>query len=146
MSGRRRKTANPTGAAAGPGAGHAAFVVPVQRIRLSDLTVACRIGVTDEERALRQRLRVNIELEVRPAPPREDHIGEVVDYGPLVANIRKACADAECRLLETLAGQIAAACFFDARVLAARVRVEKLDRYPDVGGIGCDIEYRRRSA
>ena len=114
-----------------------------QRILLSDLTLSCRIGVTEEERAQRQRLRFNIQLEIRPEPPREDKIAEVVDYGPLVARIRNVCAEAEFRLLESLAGRIAQACFFDARVVSARVRIEKLDRYPDVGGVGCEFEYCR---
>ncbi len=114
-----------------------------QRILLSDLTLACRIGVTEEERAQRQRLRFNIQLETRAEPPREDKITEVVDYGPLAARIRNVCAEAEFRLLESLAGRIAQACFFDARVASARIRIEKLDRYPDVGGVGCEFEYYR---
>ncbi len=114
-----------------------------QRILLFDLTLPCRIGVTEEERAQRQRLRFNIQLEIRAEPPREDKITEVVDYGPLVTRIRKVCAEAEFRLLESLAGRIAAACFFDDRIASARVRIEKLDRYPDVGGVGCEFEYCR---
>ncbi|MFQ6017212.1 MAG: dihydroneopterin aldolase [Kiloniellaceae bacterium] len=117
-----------------------------QRIRLTDLTLDCRIGVTEEERAKRQRLRINIELEVRPEAPRQDRISEVVDYGPLVEKVRRVCAEAEFRLLESLAGRIAAACLFDPRVTRARVRIEKLDRYPDMRGIGCELEYRRPGA
>lgn len=116
-----------------------------QRVLLSGLTLPCRIGITEEERAEHQRLRFDIVIEVRPKPPREDRIGEVVDYGPLVGKIREVCGQAEFRLLESLAERLARACFFDERVLAARVRIEKLDRYPDVGGIGCEIEYRRES-
>ncbi len=114
-----------------------------QRILLSDLTLPCCIGVTEGERAQRQRLRFNIQLETRPEAPREDKITEVVDYGPLVARIRDVCAEAEFRLLESLAGRIAQACFLDARVVSARIRIEKLDRYPEVGGIGCEFEYCR---
>ncbi len=114
-----------------------------QRILLSDLTLPCRIGVTEEERARRQRLRFNIRLEVEPAPPREDRITEVVDYGPLVARIRTVCAEAEFRLLESLAQRVAEACFADPRVLSARIRIEKLERYPDVAGIGCEFEFQR---
>jgi hypothetical protein len=29
--------------------------------------------------------------------------------------------------------------------MATRVRIEKLDRYPDVGGIGIEIERRRNT-
>lgn len=116
-----------------------------QRIRLRDLTLSCRIGVTEEERAQRQRLRFNIELEVSPEAPRHDRIGEVVDYGPLAAKVRDVCTGAEYRLLESLAEKIAAACLFDPRVVLARVRIEKLDRYADMGGIGCEMEYRRQN-
>ena len=49
-----------------------AITVTAQRILMSDLTLPCRIGVTEEERAERQRLRFNLRLEVRPDPPRED--------------------------------------------------------------------------
>lgn len=114
-----------------------------QRILISDLTLPCRIGVTEGERAERQRLRFNIALEIQLNPPREDKIGEVVDYGPLVAKIRDVCAKVEFRLLESLAEQVAIACFIDSRVTAARVRIEKLDLYPDAGGIGCEFEYHR---
>ena len=128
-----------------PSVPEADITIEGQRILLSELTLPCRIGVTEEERAEQQRLRFDIVIEVKPELPREDRIGEVVDYGPLVGKIREVCAQAEFRLLESLAERLARACFFDARVLSARVRIEKLDRYPDVGGIGCEIEYRRES-
>ncbi len=122
------------------------IAVTAQRILLSDLTLPCRIGVTEEERTETQRLRFNLQLEVRPDPPRADKITEVVDYGRLVARIRGVCAEVEFRLLESLSERIAEACFLDQRVIGARVRIEKLDRYPDVGGIGSEFEYRRDGA
>ena len=120
-----------------------AITVTAQRILISDLTLPCRIGVTEEERAERQRLRLNLRIEVRPNPPREDKITEVVNYGPLVARIRSVCGEVEVRLLESLSERIAQACFLDQRVTGAVVRIEKLDRYPDVAGIGSQFEYRR---
>ena len=123
-----------------------AITVTAQRILISDLTLPCRIGVTEEERAERQRLRLNLRIEVRPNPPQEDKITEVVDYGGLVARIRSVCGEVEVRLLESLSERIAQACFLDDRVIGAEVRIEKLDRYPDVGGIGSQFEYRRNDA
>ncbi len=123
-----------------------AIAVTAQRILISDLILSCGIGVTEKERAEQQRLRFNIRLDTRPNPPREDKITEVVDYGRLVARIRGACAKAEVRLLESLSERIAQACFLDPRVIGARVRIEKLDRYPDVAGIGSEFEYRRNGA
>jgi dihydroneopterin aldolase len=123
-----------------------AITVTAQRILISDLTLPCRIGVTEAERAERQRLRFNLQIEVRPDPPREDKITEVVDYGRLVARIRGVCAEAEVRLIESLSERIAQACFLDERVIGAEIRIEKLDRYPDVVGIGSQFEYRRDDA
>ncbi len=85
------------------------IAVTAQRILLSDLTLPCRVGVTEEERSERQRLRINLQLEVRPDPPRDDKITEVVDYGRLVARIRSVCAEVEFRLLESLSERIAEA-------------------------------------
>ena len=43
--------------------------VTAQRIIVRDLSLSCRIGVTEEERARRQRIRINLVLEVVPGPP-----------------------------------------------------------------------------
>jgi len=117
--------------------------VTAQRIIVRDLSLSCRIGVTEEERARRQRIRLNLTLEVVPKPPSEDRIAEVVHYGHLVDRVRRTCLQADVQLLETLAEQVAANCFFDPRILSVRVRIEKLDRYADVGGIGIELERRR---
>lgn len=117
--------------------------VTAQRIIVRDLSLSCRIGVTAEERARRQRIRLNLTVEVVPDPPSEDRIAEVVHYGHLVDRVRRTCLQANVQLLETLAEQVAANCFFDPRILSVRVRVEKLDRYADVGGIGIELERRR---
>ena len=114
-----------------------------QRIVINDLIIACRIGVTDQERASLQRLRINLTLDVRPTPPCLDRITEVVNYGPLTSQIRDVCAKAEFRLLETMAGRLAATCFQDHRIERVCVRVEKLDHYQDMAAVGCEISYER---
>ena len=146
MSGGTKRGVDGTTMADNQGNAEPVFTATAQRILMSDLTLPCRIGVTEEERAERQRLRFNLRLEIRPDPPRQDTIAEVVDYGRLVARIRNVCAEVEVRLLESLSERIAQACFLDDRVIGARVRIEKLDRYPDVGGIGSEFEYRRNGA
>ncbi len=117
-----------------------------QRILIRDLTLSCSIGVSDEERARRQRLRINIELAVDYPPPRRDAIGEVVDYGKLAKAVRSHCLDTTFRLLETLAEELSDVCFGFPPVRETRIRIEKLDRYADIGGIGVEITRRRSSA
>ena len=115
-----------------------------QRVVIRDMTLTCSIGLSDQERARSQRLRLNFEIEIEPSAPNQDEIAEVVHYGHLVSRIRRTCLESNVRLLETLADQLLETCFFDARVVSARARIEKLDRYPDVGGIGIEIERRRK--
>lgn len=115
-----------------------------QRIIIRDLTLSCRIGVSEEERARRQRLRLNVELLVDPQPPQDDNIKEVLDYGVLAQALKARSLDAGCRLLETLAEELATICFGFPEVRETRIRIEKLDRYADIGGIGIEIERRRQ--
>lgn len=114
-----------------------------QKVVIRDLTLSCAIGITTDERAKPQRIRLNVEVEVEPARPDQDRIAEVVHYGHLAKRLREVCGQTRVQLLESLAAEIAEACFFDARVNSVRVRIEKLDRYADVGGIGVEIDYRK---
>ena len=75
-------------------------------------------------------------------PPVRDELREVVDYGRLAKMVRRAVAAGHVRLVETLAERIGAGCFFDRRIVAARIRVEKLDVFDDVDAVGVEIERR----
>ena len=114
-----------------------------QKIIVRDMTLSCAIGITKDERARPQRLRLNLEVEVVPERPSRDKVDEVVHYGHLAQKLRDVCAGTGAQLLETLAQELAEACCFDPRVRAVRIRIEKLDRYADMGGIGVEINFRR---
>jgi len=114
-----------------------------QRILIRDLTLSCSIGVSEEERARKQRLRINVELTVDYPPPSRDNISEVVNYGSLAKAVRDHCLNTTFRLLETLAEELSDVCFGFAPVSETKVRIEKLDRYADIGGIGVEIARRR---
>lgn len=97
---------------------------------LRDLVMDALIGVYDHERDNRQRIRLNVELEmIRPglsANEIADLVREIVEKGHTT-------------LVETLAERIAAQCLDDPRVQAARIRVEKLDVFPDTASVGIEI-------
>ncbi len=57
--------------------------------------------------------------------------------------IRAIIARGHINLAETLAERIAAACFDDARVKSARVRVEKLHALPGAESAGVEIERQK---
>ena len=70
----------------------------------------------------------------------EDKLEKVVDYEAITQNIRDIVASGHINLAETLAERIAQACFGDARVKTARVRVEKLHALPGAESAGVEIE------
>ena len=114
-----------------------------QRIFIRDLQLPCRIGLTKSERRNRQRLAINLDLEVEPRRVRKDRIGEVVDYTDIIAEVRSIALESEFRLLESLAEQLAQACFFHPRIVRVRVSVEKLDLVSEAAGVGIEIDRRR---
>lgn len=114
-----------------------------QKIVVRDLTLSSSIGITAQERARPQRIRVNLEIDVAVTKPATDRIAEVVNYSGLVGQVREVCSNTAAQLLETLAAEVAKACCQDGRVQAVIVRIEKLDRYADVGGVGVEVSYTR---
>lgn len=114
-----------------------------QKIVVRDLTLSSSIGITAQERARLQRIRVNLEIDVAVAKPATDRIAEVVNYSGLVGQVREVCTNTGAQLLETLAAEVANACCQDDRVQAVTVRIEKLDRYADVGGVGVEVSYTK---
>lgn len=118
--------------------------VASQRIHVADLTISCKLGVSEAERATVQRIRINVELEVRPERPLNDDPRNVVDYRGIVPAIRDITQSHTPRLLETLADRIAEVCLGDSRAISSRVRIDKLDRYADASGIGVEVHHRKR--
>ncbi|MEX2631113.1 MAG: dihydroneopterin aldolase [Tistlia sp.] len=113
------------------------------RLIVRDLDLSCLIGLHDRERGKPQRLRVNMEVTVRPPAAYDDDFARVVDYSAVLKRVREAAAGSEVLLLETLADRIVRLCFAEPRVLAVIVRIEKLDRYADLAGLGIELERRR---
>ena len=121
----------------------AGYTATGQRIVVRDLTLSCKLGVSEGERAKFQRVRINVAVEVAPQRPIDDDPAKVVDYRSIVPGIRELARTGRPRLLETLADQIAALCFYDSRTEGVWVRIEKLDRYSDAAGIGVEVTHRR---
>jgi dihydroneopterin aldolase len=131
--------ADPRGESGGRAVAHAT----AQRIFVRDLTLSCKLGVSERERAKYQRLCINVEVRVAADRPIHDDPANIVDYRNLVPAIRQLAQTTTPLLLETLADQIAEICFADERARSCRIRIEKLDRYADAGGIGIEVEHER---
>jgi dihydroneopterin aldolase len=123
----------------------------LRHVFLRDMVLPANIGVHAHEHGVPQRVRVNIDLGVadlpaeglsRPAVGR-DRLSRVVDYEAVADTVRAIVSNGHVLLVETLVERIAEACLVDPRVELARIRVEKLDVFPDMTSAGVEIERHR---
>lgn len=113
----------------------------LRHVFIRDLVIVASIGVYKHEHETPQRVRINLDLAVREGQgPRHDDLSEVVCYEAIREKVRAVVLDRHVKLVETMAEKIAATCLDDGRIRSARVRVEKLDVFDDVGSVGVEIE------
>lgn len=115
----------------------------VRHVFLRDMVLPARIGIYEHEHATPQRVRVNVDLGVDEGSEEADELVHVVDYERVADAVRAIVAEGHVRLVETLAERIARACLADPRVRFTRVRVEKLDVFPDAVSAGVEVERTR---
>jgi dihydroneopterin aldolase len=119
----------------------------LRHVFVRGLTLQARLGVHAHEAARAQRIVIGIDLAVRdeaaPASEGADELARVVDYGAVAATARRIAEAGHVRLAETLAERIALALLADARVVRARVSVEKPDVLADVTSVGVVVERTR---
>ena len=86
--------------------------------------IEAEVGVYAHEHGRRQPLLIDVELDIAPvsAPL---HIADTVNYEAVVATAQALADSGHFKLIEAFAERLARACLADARVLRARVRVEK---------------------
>jgi len=121
----------------------ASAALAIRHVFIRNLEVLAHIGVHGHEQGKLQPVRINVDLAVEDAAVLEDRLEAVVDYDALTRKIRAILAVGHINLAETLAERIATACFEDARVRTARIRVEKLHALPGAESGGVEIERQR---
>ena len=115
----------------------------VRHVFLRDMQLMASIGVYPHEHGATQRVRINVDLAVAESGE-GDRLARVVDYEQVAMRVRAIVGAGHIKLVETLAERVAEACLGESRVLVARVRVEKLDVFADVGAVGVEVERRRK--
>ena len=118
----------------------------IRHVFLRNMVLQASIGVYPHEHAARQRIRINVDLGVEEAGPEADRLDEVVDYEQVAGRVRAIVAAGHVKLVETLAERVASTCLIDSRVRFARIRIEKLDVFPDSESAGVEVERRRDPA
>jgi len=113
------------------------------RIFVRDFVLPVRIGAYASERAKPQRVRFNVDIDVK----RLDHVPEdmrdVLSYDIVTDGIAMITHAEHIALIETLAERVAALVLAYRRVARVVVRVEKLDIRP--GSVGVEIMRERAS-
>ena len=116
---------------------------PPTKIFVRNLTLEAEIGIYSHEQGRLQPLVVEVELEVAAGAGRS--IAETVNYETIVQHAVSIAAAGLIGLLETYARRLAHACLSEARVLSARVRVEKpLALAPRTAVAGVEVRLDRR--
>jgi dihydroneopterin aldolase len=111
-------------------------------VTVRGLVLMSSIGIRAEERQRKQRVRVSVDLIAADPFPGEDR-RRIINYEKVVAGIREVAGAGHIDLCEGFAEQVCTICFADPRVAQVRVRVEKLDVFPDAEGVGAILERAR---
>lgn len=93
---------------------------------IHDLSVDCRLGVTESEQEQRQPVWIDLEVAVDAArAAQRDDVHETIDYARLVVSVQQYAQHRSFRLLETLAEELAALVLKDYETPEVLVRVKK---------------------
>ncbi len=114
------------------------------KVFVTGLKVQAQIGVYRHEIGRVQPLIVDVELDV----PTEtsDRLADTLNYETILQAAQALAASGHIALVETFAHRLAERCLADARVIQARVRVEKpLALAPDAVAAGVEITLGRVS-
>ena len=98
----------------------------LDRLRIRELAVRCRVGVTAAERAKPQELLVTVTLHADLSRAgRSDRLGDSIDYKALKLKILALAEKQSFKLIERLAQEIADLALADDRVEQVDVVVQK---------------------
>jgi len=98
----------------------------LDRLRIRDLQVRSRVGVTPEERRLPQEVLVTVTLHADLARScRSDNLRDTVDYKAVKKAILAECESMSFKLIEAMAQRIAGLALSDPRVRRVEVVIRK---------------------
>ncbi|WP_395698578.1 (5-formylfuran-3-yl)methyl phosphate synthase [Methylocella sp.] len=111
------------------------------RIFVRDFLLPCSIGAYEFERAQKQDVRFNVDVDVHRARLQSDDMRDVFSYDLVTDAIRIIAGRGHIELVETLAREIAESVLRHPAVARVTVRVEKLDVIR--GAVGVEIVRER---
>jgi len=99
----------------------------MDKILISSIDCVAAIGVTAEERTIKQRLSIDVEILTDAAPAAHtDSLKDAVDYSKVAILAMEVCRSRDFHLIETLAELLANRILADFPVPQVRVLVRKI--------------------
>ncbi len=112
----------------------------IDKIFINNLIIEMSVGIYEHEKANKQRVIINITLDVESNAGRTlTSIDDVVSYENIVNKVKKLAAEKHYDLLEEFAEKIADICNSSDKVLKTIIRLEKPDIINDAKSVGIEI-------
>ncbi len=110
------------------------------KVFITDLVIEMFAGIYKHEKAEKQRVIINIALDVESNLGKElSSIEEVVSYEDITNKVTNLTHSKHYELLEELAEKIASICTKTDKVIGAKVRLEKPDIIASTKSVGVEI-------
>ncbi len=112
----------------------------LDKIFIKDLIIEMSVGIYEHEKASKQRVIINIILDVESNAGKSlASIDDVVSYENIVNQIKDATTEKHYDLLEELAEKIAETCKNEDKVHKATISLEKPDIIYNTRSVGIEI-------
>ena len=99
----------------------------MDKILVSKIDCVAAIGVTVEERTMKQRLSIDVEFAMDARRAAEaDSLRDAIDYSQVAKAVAEVCASRDFHLIETVAEQIAGRALGEFPISQVRVLVRKI--------------------
>ena len=118
----------------------------MDRILISSIDCVDAIGVTPEERTIRQRLSIDVEVWTDAArAARSDSLKDALDYSKVATLVMEVCRSRDFHLIETLAELLASRILADFPTPEVRILVRKMSPVvePRVSHVSIEIARSR---
>jgi dihydroneopterin aldolase len=118
----------------------------MDRILISSIDCVAAIGVTPEERTIRQRLSIDVEVLTDAArAAHSDSLKDTLDYSKVATLVMQVCRSRDFHLIETLAELLASRILADFPTPQVRILVRKISPVvePRVSHVSIEIARSR---
>ncbi|MCH7983274.1 MAG: dihydroneopterin aldolase [Chloroflexi bacterium] len=116
----------------------------IDTIRIEQLELDCLIGVNPWERLTKQRITIDITMDVDlSAAGRSDSIRDTVDYRVVAKAVAEEVNSSSYKLVEALAARLAEICMTNERVQSVEVTLRKPGAIRNATAVGVTIRRSR---